>query len=198
VPATLIMWYAGMEGGHALADVLTGRQNPSGRLPFSIPTSDEHLPFFDRDATSITYDRFHGQRLLDRLGVEAAYPHGFGLSYTTFSIVEAVVAAGGERGPQVRVAVHNSGEVDGRHVVQVYGRRSTGNYADELMLTGFAVAVVPAGTTVEVTVDVSMLALAEWDPATRQRVEPKLSDITLEVSSFAHDPSAILVEMATH
>ena len=73
-PATSIMWYAGMEGGHALADVLSGRQNPSGRLPFSIPTSEEHLPFFDRDATSITYDRFHGQRLLDRLGVDAAYP----------------------------------------------------------------------------------------------------------------------------
>lgn len=198
VPATLIMWYAGMEGGHALADVLTGRQNPSGRLPFSIPTSDEHLPFFDRDATSITYDRFHGQRLLDRLGVEAAYPHGFGLSYTTFSIVDAVVVDGGERGPQVRVTVHNNGDIDGRHVVQIYGRRSTGNYADELMLTGFGVAAVPAGTTVEVTVDVSMLALAEWDSATRQRAEPNLSDVTLEVSSFAHDPSAILVEMADH
>ena len=198
VPATLIMWYAGMEGGHALADVLTGRQNPSGRLPFSIPTSDEHLPFFDRDATSITYDRFHGQRLLDRLEAEAAYPHGFGLSYTTFSIVDAVVIDWSEHGPQVRVAVHNNGDVDGRHVVQIYGRRSTGNYADELLLTGFAIAAVPADTTVEITVDVSMLALAEWDPTTRQRVKPKLSDVTLEVSSFAHDPSAILVEMTDH
>jgi beta-glucosidase len=195
VPATLIMWYAGMEGGHALTDVLTGSQNPSGRLPFSIPTSDEHLPFFDRDATSITYDRFHGQRLLDRLGVEAAYPHGFGLSYTTFSIVDAVVIDRGEHGPQVRVAVHNNGDVDGRHVVQIYGRRSTGNYANELLLAGFAVAAVPADTTVEITVDISMLALAEWDPTTRQRVQPNLSDVTLEVSSFAHDPSAILVEM---
>jgi hypothetical protein len=43
-----------------------------------------------------------------------------------------------------------------------------------------------------------MLALAEWDPTTRQRVKPKLSDVTLEVSSFAHDPSAILVEMTDH
>ena len=195
VPATLIMWYAGMEGGHALADILTGRQNPSGRLPFSIPTSDEHLPFFDRDATSITYDRFHGQRLLDRLGVEAAYPHGFGLSYTTYSIIDAVIVDGGERGPQVRVSVHNNGDIDGHHVVQIYGRRSTGNYADELMLTGFAVAAIPAHTTIDLTVDVSILALAEWDPATRQRIEPNLSDVTLEISSFAHDPSAIRVNM---
>ena len=138
------------------------------------------------------------RRALDRLGVEAAYPHGFGLSYTTFSIADAVVVDGGERGPQVRVTVNNTGDVDGRHVVQIYGRRSTGNYADELMLTGFAVAAVPAGTTVEVTVDVSMLALAEWDPATRQRVEPNLSDVTLEVGSFAHDPSATRVHMAAH
>ena len=86
VPALLMMWYAGMEGGHALADVLTGAHNPSGRLPFSVPTAEEHLPFFDRDATAITYDRFHGQRLLDKLGVRAAFPHGFGLSYTTFEI----------------------------------------------------------------------------------------------------------------
>jgi beta-glucosidase len=82
VPAVVVMWYAGMEGGHALADVLMGAQNPSGRLPFSIPTSADHLPFFDRDATAITYGRFHGQRLLDQLGVAAAFPHGFGLSYT--------------------------------------------------------------------------------------------------------------------
>src|SRR5690606_4252925 len=53
VPALVLMWYAGMEGGHALADVLTGRHNPSGRLPFAIPTSEEHLPAFDREATSI-------------------------------------------------------------------------------------------------------------------------------------------------
>ena len=78
VPAVMVMWYAGMEGGHAFADVLSGRHNPSGRLPFSVPTSEDHLPSFDRDATSITYDRFHGQRLLDRLGVEAAYPKASG------------------------------------------------------------------------------------------------------------------------
>ena len=60
VPAVLMLWYAGMEGGHALADVLTGAHNPTGRLPFSIPTSAEHLPSFDRDATAVTYDRFHG------------------------------------------------------------------------------------------------------------------------------------------
>ena len=138
--ATLLMWYAGMEGGHALADVLTGRHNPSGRLPFSIPTSEEHLPFFDRDATSITYDRFHGQRLLDRLGVEPAFPHGFGLSYTTLldRRGRGRRSTTGDDGPRLRVTVRNTGDRDGRHVVQVYGRRRTGRYAGELLLVGFA------------------------------------------------------------
>jgi beta-glucosidase len=89
VPAIVIMWYAGMEGGTALADLLSGAESPSGRMPFAVPTSEEHLPFFDRDATAITSERLHGQRLMDRLGVAPAFPYGFGLSYTTFSIDDA-------------------------------------------------------------------------------------------------------------
>ena len=102
VPAVVMMWYAGMEGGHALADVLRGAQNPSGRLPFSIPTSEAHLPSFDREATAITYDHFHGQRLLDRLGVSAAFPHGYGLSYTSYEVRRAEVRPT-EDGSRVRV-----------------------------------------------------------------------------------------------
>lgn len=195
VPATLVMWYAGMEGGHALADVLTGRHNPSGRLPFSIPTSEEHLPFFDPGATSITYDRLHGQRLLDHLGVPAAFPHGFGLSYTTFTTDSAAVVDLGEHGARLRVTVRNTGDRDGHHVVQVYGRRRTGGYAGELLLAGFAVAEVPAGESVDVAVDVSLLALAEWDPAQRRRVPPPPSDVTLEVGAHAHDPSGLRIEL---
>jgi beta-glucosidase len=81
VPGIVILWYPGMEGGHALADILLGHEAPTGRLPFAIPTSAEHLPPFDAQATSIEYGALHGQRLLDELGVEAAYPFGFGLSY---------------------------------------------------------------------------------------------------------------------
>jgi beta-glucosidase len=195
VPATVLMWYAGMEGGHALADVLMGRHNPSGRLPFSIPTSAEHLPFFDRDATSITYDRMYGQRLLDHLGVDAAYPHGFGLSYTSFSVEHAAVTGMGEGGPRLAVTVRNTGARDGRHVVQVYGRRRTGSYAGENLVCGFAVADVPAGESVDVVVDISLLALAAWDPDGRRRVVPAPADVTLAVGSHAHDPAAIEISL---
>ncbi|MCD0483583.1 glycoside hydrolase family 3 C-terminal domain-containing protein [Streptacidiphilus sp. ASG 303] len=68
VPALLMLWYAGMEGGNALADVLLGRCDAAGRLPFSVPEHTDHLPPFDRDARIAHYDLWHGQRLLDRRG----------------------------------------------------------------------------------------------------------------------------------
>jgi beta-glucosidase len=95
VPGLLIAWYSGMEGGHALVDVLLGRVVPARRLPFSIPTSEQHLPAFDRNATAVTYDHWHGQRLVDKLGVPAAYPLGYGLSYASFELGEPAVWAGG-------------------------------------------------------------------------------------------------------
>jgi len=193
VPAVVMMWYAGMEGGHALADVLTGAQNPAGRLPISIPTSGEHLPFFDRNATAITYGRFHGQRLLDKLGVAPAFPHGFGLSYTTFSIGEVTTGAVGDGGLRLTATVGNTGDRDGHHVVQVYGRRTTGAYAGELMLVGFAGVDVAAGGSVAVQVEVSFTPLAEWDPQARTRVLPAAADVVLEVGSYAHDPAAVVV-----
>ena len=196
VPAIVMMWYAGMEGGHALADVLTGARNPSGRLPFSIPTAPGHLPFFDRDATSITYDRLHGQRLLDSLGVPAAYPHGFGLSYTTFAIEAA--AAGPPRGSLVPVTarVRNTGPRDGWHVVQVYGHRTEGERAGEMALAGFAAAFIAAGQTTEVTVSCSVDPLAIWNPRTRQLDPPSGTTIVLQAGAHAHDPAAVRVDVA--
>lgn len=81
VPGVVILWYPGMEGGHALADVILGRERPAARLPFAIPTSADHLPSFDPDAEVVDYNGLHGQALLDHLGESAAYPYGFGLTY---------------------------------------------------------------------------------------------------------------------
>ena len=195
VPAVVMMWYAGMEGGHALADVLTGAHNPSGRLPFSIPTSEAHLPFFDREAAAITYDRFHGQRLLDKLGVPAAFPHGFGLSYTTFAVRAVVVDSVEEGKVALTVEVANTGGRDGIHVVQVYGRSSSGPYAGELFLAGFAPLSVQAGSTTSVPVPVSLRPLAAWDARERRRVLPEPGDVELEVGSHAHDPAAVVVRL---
>jgi beta-glucosidase len=115
VAALLHAWYPGMEGGHAIADVLVGAVNPSGRLPFAVPTDEAHLPDFDPDAKSVRYDRWHGQWLLDREGHDARFPFGFGLSYTSFRIAEA---RAGENGIDVELA--NEGSREGATVVFVF------------------------------------------------------------------------------
>ncbi|MBN2371972.1 MAG: glycoside hydrolase family 3 C-terminal domain-containing protein [Vicinamibacteria bacterium] len=194
VPAIVMMWYAGMEGGHALADVLIGRHNPSGRLPFSVPTSADHLPFFERDATTITYDRFHGQRLLDRLGVDAAYPHGFGLSYTTFEIADAKITSHDDL--TVRVRVTNTGARAGRHVIQVYGCRTEGEHAAENYLVGFMPVEVPAGESVNAEAPVSLAPLAVWNPELKKRERPANTTVELRVGAHAKDPAACRLVVA--
>jgi beta-glucosidase len=200
VPAVLMAWYSGMEGGHALADVLLGTVDASGRLPFSIPTSEDHLPFFDRNATAITYDRFHGQRLLDKLGVDAAYPLGFGLSYTSFTLGQPTARRRDEETISVDVDVTNTGDRDGRHVVQVYGTVgddvSAAVAAGERHLLGFAPVHVGAGETVRVTVPVSLRPLAEWDATRRTTVTPN-GDVQLTVCAYATDAEALSLTLHT-
>ena len=123
VPAILMLWYPGQEGGHALADILLGKVNPSGRLPCTFPSSADQLPFFDRDATAITYDLWHGYRKLLRDANQPAYPFGFGLSYTTFTQDNLRLAADTLKPDgtlQATVDVTNAGSVAGDDVVQLY------------------------------------------------------------------------------
>ncbi|WP_414171624.1 glycoside hydrolase family 3 C-terminal domain-containing protein [Clavibacter tessellarius] len=137
VPAVLVGWYSGSEGGAALADVLLGVHDATGRLPYSIPTSEDHLPAFDADATRIAYDRWHGQRLLDRDGVDAAFPLGFGLSYTSFAIDAVTVGEVADERFAAEVTVRNTGDRDGRHVVQLYAALDAEDFPRRV-LVGFA------------------------------------------------------------
>ncbi len=84
VPAIIMAWYSGMEGGNALADIIFGKVNPSGKLPFSIPKDPAHLPLFDKEADEIEYGYYHGYSLLDKKNIQPAFPFGFGLSYSKF------------------------------------------------------------------------------------------------------------------
>ena len=97
---------------------------PGGRLPFTVPRDEADLPPFDKNATTVTYDRWHGQRLLDRHGIEAAYPLGFGLSYTSFTIDEVEVTCDRDAEVlQIRASVENTGSRRGGQVLQVYATR---------------------------------------------------------------------------
>ena len=187
VPAIVVAWYAGMEGGNGLADVLLGAVDASGRLPFSVPADEAQLPYFNRDATTITYDRWFGQRLIDRLGATARYPLGWGLSYTTMTLGDAEARRKDDGRACVEVTVTNTGRRDGRHVVQVYGVAG-----DERFLVGFAPVAVPAGGTRRVEVPVSLTPLGRWHPVMRTIVLPN-GPVTLLVASYAGDPRALRV-----
>jgi beta-glucosidase len=157
VPAVLQSWYGGMEGGHGLADVLLGTVDASGRLPFSVPADESHLPAFDREAESFAYDGWHGYWHLARTGVAPAYPFGFGMSYTTFA-VERVEAEADDGGIRVRVAVRNTGGRRGSEVIQAYARRAGSPRPERL--AAFQRVELPSGesTVVELTVDRATLA----------------------------------------
>lgn len=122
-PAILMVWYPGMEGGHALADVLFGQVNPSGKLPCGFPKSEKQLPFFDRKAASIEYGYYHGYRLLDKQGEEPAFPFGFGLSYTSYEYKNLQIEPYQVYQDGIihaRVDVTNTGQVPGEEIVQLY------------------------------------------------------------------------------
>ncbi|MPM24158.1 Thermostable beta-glucosidase B [bioreactor metagenome] len=119
VAAILYCWYPGMEGGNAIAQLLFGKANPSGKLPFTIPKSPQQLPYFDRDAEEIEYGYYHGYFLADREKHDVSYPFGFGLSYTRFSVFGIRVNADKTRFT-AEAMVKNIGTVAGGEVVQLY------------------------------------------------------------------------------
>jgi beta-glucosidase len=163
VPAMLLLWYPGQEGGHALADVLYGRVSPSGRMPFTVPTEHGHLPPFDPRATSITYDLWHGYRRLARDGHQAAFAFGHGLSYST--ITEHSLRARAHRsGVTCTVEASNDGETDTDHVVCVYVEPpGTAVERPARTLGGFARVHIRSGERVTATVRVPWRTLAYVD-----------------------------------
>jgi len=156
VPAVLYSWYAGMEGGIALPRILFGDVNPSGKLPFTIPTDVNHLPYFSSSDKEITYDLYHGYTLLDKNRQIPAYPFGFGLSYTTFQYSDVSVDQNGEI-LGVSVQVTNTGERDGEEVVQVYvGMEYSRVERQRKLLKGFEKVFIRAGETVTVKIPVAI------------------------------------------
>jgi beta-glucosidase len=185
--AVLHAWYPGMEGGRALADILLGDAEPSGRLPVAIPARREDLPVVDWRARSVTYPRWFGQQKLDRDRVAAAYPLGFGLGYTTFDIRE--LAVGNLEGEEftATVTVRNTGARAGRHVVQIYATQDTDSDVAARALVGFAVVGADPQTSSVVEVRCSTRPMQRW---TGDRFELTVGALHIEAASHAGDPKA--------
>lgn len=193
VPGLLVLWYPGMEGGHALADVLLGRADPGGRLPCVFPRDERGLPAFDPDATAVTYGLLHGHRLLEASGIAPAFPFGFGCSTTTFTLTDArtePVDVTSDGVVSVRVTVRNTGNRAGTEVVQCYAR-AIGSAVERppRWLVGFEKVRLDPGRSVDVSLAIPVAHLAHYDEAVHDFVvEP--TDYELIVGRHSLDPDA--------
>ncbi len=119
VRAILQTFYAGMEGGAALAKLLFGVVSPSGKLPFTVAVDERDYPFFDKNADAIEYGALHGYTLLERAQKKAQFAFGHGLSYTSFAY-RGLKVRRTKDGLDVSVSVANTGAHVGDEIVQIY------------------------------------------------------------------------------
>ena len=176
-------WYGGTESGNALADVLTGKVNPSGRLPFSIPFKYEDGPIkTERQYPGIKeegdkfwqtyYDEgvFVGYRWYDSKGVPAQFAFGHGLSYSTFEYSAAKVSKAtmkADGSVKVSVDVKNTGAYDGAEIVQLYIADPVASVdRPSKELKGFEKVWLKAGEKKTVTFEVAADALSFYDMET--------------------------------
>jgi len=192
VPALLLLWYPGQQGGEALADVLLGRVSPSGRMPYAVPTDPSHLPPFDPRARQITYDLWHGYRRLARLGQPPAFPFGFGLSYSHFSHSDPVAQwlptpSGAEGALELSVTVANTGPMDAAEVVQIYAE-PPGRAVERprRTLVGFRRLNLEPGQSERVAIPIPLRRLA-WFDASRDAFVLEAGRHRLLVARHAED-----------
>ena len=160
--AILQAWYGGQSGGQAVADVLFGDYNPSGKLPITFYRNSNQLGNFeDYSMKNRTY------RFMD----DALFPFGYGLSYTTFKIGEARVsktAIATNENVQLTVPVSNTGKRDGVEVVQVYVRKVNDIEGPLKTLRGYKRVEIPAGKTQQVSVDLNPTSFEFFDWSQRK------------------------------
>jgi beta-glucosidase len=166
-------WLGGQAAGGAIADVLTGAVNPSGRLAETIPhrlEDNSSYLNFPGDSQVVRYGEglFIGYRGYDKGHQDVAFPFGFGLSYTSFALSDLQVVsrgsvAEGTLAATVAVTVTNTGTVDGAEVVQVYVQDVASSVARPVReLKGFAKVSVPAGTSQQVSIELDQRAFSFW------------------------------------
>ena len=193
VDAILCAWQPGEEGGNSVADVLTGKANPSGKLTMTWPIAATDHPSTKnfpqemdaytfremigwgaqipgRDYTNHDEDIYVGYRYFDTFKKDVAYPFGFGLSYTTFSLSKPVVKAKGKQAVEVSITVKNTGSVAGKEVAQVYVQAPKGRLekpAQELKAFAKTRELQP-GESQTLTMTIPVRDLASFDEAGSQ------------------------------
>jgi len=188
--AILCAWQAGQEGGNSVADALSGRANPSGKLPMTFPVDmtdhkshdnfpvDQNMPLSFSQDTSGRKDRknidyvmyeegiYVGYRYFQTAGVPVSFPFGYGMSYTTFEYGNPVIKASAD-GFTASVSVKNTGSADGKEVVQLYIAAPVGELEKPaLELKGFAkTQELAPGESEVLTINVCKYSLASFNEA---------------------------------
>ncbi|MBR2097604.1 MAG: glycoside hydrolase family 3 C-terminal domain-containing protein [Prevotella sp.] len=179
--AILQAWYGGELGGQALAEVLFGQYNPSGKLPVTFYKSTEDLPdFLDYSMKNRTYRYYTG---------EALFPFGYGLSYTTFEIGQLVY-----QNNKVQVSVKNSGNMAGLETVQVYLRNLNDPNGPLKSLRAYQQVQLNPGEAKTLSIDLPRQSFEGWDEQTNtMRVIPGKYELMVGNSSADKDLKKILV-----
>lgn len=181
--AIMQSWYPGQRGGEAVADVLFGDVNPSGRLPMTFYKSVKDLPdFLDYRMAGRTYRYFQGEPL---------FAFGYGLSYTTFTFSKPIYKKG-----VVTVNVTNTGRRDGTETVQVYIRRPADAEGPQKTLRAFKRVTLKAGESQAVTLNLPRESFEVWDSTTgTMRPLPGRYEVMVGSSSRPQDLQTIAVKL---
>ena len=193
IPAIMMLWYPGMEGGRAFADILLGKVNPSGRLPCIFPAQAEDLPEYRIDTQAMTYDMWHGYRKLERESIRPAFPFGFGLSYTTYGYTNLCLEKSHltqEEALTATLEVKNTGHAAGDTVIQCYISVSESRVERAPKeLKAFQRVSLEPGQTKTVNIQIPLKELAYFDPKAGWTVEP--AEYTLIVGQHSLDEHAL-------
>jgi beta-glucosidase len=193
VPAVLQAWYPGMEGGTALAGVLFGDVNPSGKLPATFPKRLKDSPAhalgnYPGKNGTVTYAEglLVGYRWFDAKSIQPLFPFGFGLSYTTFRY-SGLKLVPGEAGVTVQFQLKNTGTVAGAEVAQLYVHAEKPSVPrPEKELKGFKKVFLKAGETQTISMPLDCAVFAFYSPEQKSWVAEK-GDFGILIGSSARD-----------
>jgi len=182
-------WHLGIQSGNAIADVLFGDYNPSGKLTATFPRSVGQIPlYYYRKNTGRPPGGVYSSRYIDA-PVQALYPFGYGLSYTTFEYNNLVIGSNSINNSDyvsVSVDITNTGSYNGEEVVQLYIRDVAASVTQPLKkLKGFSKISLLAGETKKVTFTVTPSDLAIIDVNNSLTVEP--GNFQVMVGSHSED-----------
>lgn len=166
VNSVIMAYYPGMEGGNALADIIFGKVNPSGKLPFAIAESEKDYPVVKWLTLRQTYGYYNGYKKLDKDKKTPDFPYGFGLSYTCFAVSEPAFVKSENGKAYFTASVKNTGSRKGAEVVQLYVRAEHSAVdRPERALADFVKIQLEPGESQRVTLTADSADIAYYDEA---------------------------------